>query len=438
MRILMMAGNYAPEETASAPLNTDFCRYLAEAGHSVSVVTTFPHYPQWKVRKEYAGRFYHRETLGGVSVQRIRNYIPERPSSLKRVLYYGSFAAAAFPTVYLSGRPDLIVCVTPPLELALTAYALKLLWRVPFVLWIKDLVPDIAIQLGMLKNPAAIALARKLETFAYAHANKLFVLSDGFADNVCGKGIPRQKLSVVSDWVNMESAVSDISGKVFREKNGIASNAFVVLHAGNIGDKQRLELVVRAAKHLEGQRDIQFVIVGDGARKAAVVAEAIRLGANNVAFLPLQPQEVFVQMLASGDVLALHQHVGVTDSVIPSKLLCYMASGKSIVATAAPESGTRRVMELAGCGLIVEPENPAAFAEAILKLFEGRNLGARCGASGRDFCRKHFSREVVLSQLESLLYETAGISRPKPQQDTSIQLATEPTMVSGDAVGPLG
>jgi colanic acid biosynthesis glycosyl transferase WcaI len=437
MRILMMAGNYAPEETASAPLNTDFCRYLAEAGHSVSVVTTFPHYPQWKVRKEYAGRFYHHETLGGVSVRRVRNYIPERPSSLKRVLYYGSFAAAAFPPACFAGRPDLIVCVTPPLELALTAYALKLLWRVPFALWIKDLVPDIAIQLGMLKNPAAIFLARRLETFAYTHANKLLVLSDGFADNISCKGILRQKISVVSQWVDTETIHPDISGQGFREKNGIASNAFVVLHAGNIGDKQRLELVVQAAKHLEGQGNIQFVIVGDGARKAAVVAEAIRLRADNVKFLPVQPEEQFAQMLASADVLALHQHASVTDSVIPSKLLAYMASGKPVVATAAPESGTRRVMELAECGLIVEPGKPEAFAEAILKLFEDRNLGARRGASGRSFCRKNFSREVVLSRLESLLYETAGISRPKAQQTRSIQLASKPAMIPGDASGPL-
>jgi glycosyltransferase involved in cell wall biosynthesis len=235
----------------------------------------------------------------------------------------------------------------------------------------------------------------------------------------------------------MESTTPDISGKAFREKNGIASNAFVVLHAGNIGDKQRLELVIQASKHLEGQRDIQFVIVGDGARKAAVVAEAIRLRANNVTFLPLQPEEKFAQMLASADVLALHQHAGVTDSVIPSKLLAYMASGNPIVATAAPDSGTRRLMELAGCGLIVEPEKPEAFAEAIRKFAEDRNLGARCGASGRNFCCKNFSREVVLSRLESLLYEIAGIPRPKPQQDRSMHLAAKPAMVPGDAAGPL-
>ena len=166
-----------------------------------------------------------------------------------------------------------MLCVTPPLELALSAYALQFLRGVPFVLWIKDLVPDVAIQLGMLKNPLAIALARTLERFAYRRAAKLLVLSEGFADNIMTKGIPNTKVQVVSDWVNTEFIKPEYSGNEFREQNGIDAAAFVVLHAGNIGGKQKLELLIQAAKGLEEHKDIQFVIVGDGARKAAVVAE---------------------------------------------------------------------------------------------------------------------------------------------------------------------
>src|SRR5712692_6249731 len=248
MRILIMAGNYAPEKTASAPLTTDFCQYLKASGHSVSVVTTFPHYPQWKIWNGYAGRFYTKETIDGVSVCRILNYIPKRPTSLKRVLYYGSFGVEAFLPAVASGRPDLIVCVTPPLELAFSAFLLKLLWRVPFVLWIKDMVPDVAIQLGLLKNPLLIAIARRLERFAYARAAKLLVLCESFAENICRKGVPARKVEVISDWVNTELVRPDIPGAAFRQRHSIAPSAFVVLHAGNIGDKQRLELLVRSAK----------------------------------------------------------------------------------------------------------------------------------------------------------------------------------------------
>jgi len=421
MRILMMAGNYAPEKTASAPLTTDFCRYLRASGHSVSVVTTFPHYPQWKIWKGYSGRFYAKETIDGIPVYRILNYIPEHPTSLKRVLYYGSFGMEALLPAFASGRPDLIVCVTPPLELALSAYLLTLAWRVPYVLWIKDLVPDVAIQLGMLKNRMLINLAAGLEQFAYAHAVKLVVICDSFAENISRKGVSTNKVAVVPQWADIEMIRPEISGASFRLRNQIESSSFVVLHAGNIGEKQRLELLIHAAKRLEEHREIQLVIVGDGARKGAVVAEAKRLKSSNVRFLPLQPEEQFAEMLASSDVLALHQDSDLTDAVIPSKLLTYMASGKPIVATARPESATGRTISSSGCGVTVEPGNTTELSAAIFKLFRDKELRARCGSSGRNFVCENFARMDVLSRLESLLYESAGIPRPSAQENNSAQ-----------------
>src|SRR5438094_2562313 len=432
MRILVMAGNYAPEKTASAPLTADFCRYLTAAGHSISVVTTFPHYPQWKVWPEYRGRFYKKEMIDGVSIYRILNYIPKRPTPLKRVLYYGSFGIQALLPALVSGRPDVIVCVTPPLELSISASILKLFWRVPVILWIKDLVPDIAIQLGMLKSPLLISLARRLEDFAYTNATKLFVLGRRFAENIGGKGVPVEKVAVVSDWVNTEVIRPDIPGLGFRQKYEVDAAAFVVLHAGNIGDKQRLELLVRSAKLLHERRDIQFLIVGDGARKAAVVAEATSLGVSNVKFLPLQPQEQFAEMLAAADVLILHQHADVTDSVIPSKLLTYMAAGRPIVVTAAPESAAGIALSRSECGVAVEPENPTALAQAIVRLLTDQEFRAHCGTSARAFVSASFSRATVLSQLESLLHESAGIVRPNPQESSSPRRMNKPAPTSGD------
>ena len=437
MRILLMAGNYAPEKTASAPITTDLCRHLAEAGHSVSVVTTFPHYPQWKIWKGYGGHLYSKENERGVWVRRVRNYIPRRPSSLKRVFYYASFGALAFFPACLAGRPDLILCVTPALELALSARALQMFWGVPYALWVKDLVPDIAIQTGMIKNRMAISLARRLEHFAYSHAARLIVLSECFAVNLRGKGVPGAKVTVLSDWVDTEAIRPEISGAPFRKELGIDPSAFVVLHSGNMGEKQKLELLIQAAKLLDEHRSIQFVIAGEGARKDAVVAEARRLGVRNVKFLPLQLHERFAEMLAAADVLLLHQHAGVTDSVAPSKLLTYMASGRPIVATATSDSEARRVISIAECGLVVEPEKPTELTEAILQLFREPDLRARMGASARGFACEKFSRQAAMPRLESLLYEIAGIARPATREGNEAGLVREVAMHSNDSPEPL-
>ena len=178
---------------------------------------TFPHYPQWKVRKEYAGQF-----------------ISERGSAKFRCGEYGIifrsgparsnafFTTAVLPQERFS-RPGLRGVRTWCLRDAAAgtgSFRIRAgaFLGVPFVLWIKDLVPDVAIQLGMLKNPLAIALARTLERFAYHRAAKLFVLSEGFADNIIRQGIPNRKFEVVSDWVNTESIRPEYSGKAFREK----------------------------------------------------------------------------------------------------------------------------------------------------------------------------------------------------------------------------
>ena len=174
-----------------------------------------------------------------------------------------------------------MICVTPPLELALTAYALGLLWRVPFApvdqrsgSGCGDSTGHVQKSLGDLPWPES------WRRFAYNRAARLIVLSDGFADNISRKGSARHKIEVVSGLGEYRIHPSgNFSGKLFGRKNGIDPAAFVVLHAGNIGNKQRLELLIQAAKHVEAHGDIQFVIVGDGARKQAVVAEAKRLGA---------------------------------------------------------------------------------------------------------------------------------------------------------------
>jgi len=408
MRLLVIAGNYAPEKTASGPLTTDFCQFMRQSGHSVTVVTTFPHYPQWKIWEGYEWRLYQSEDLDGIRVLRVRNYVPASPTTFKRVAYYGSFSALAFPLSLAAGRPDLILCVTPPLELAVTAYALGKIWRTPFALWIKDLVPDVAIQLGLLKSRWAIDLARRLECFAYSRAVKLIVICEGFAKNLYLKSVPEEKVTVIPDWVDVDSLRPDYTGASFRLPHGIDSRRFLVLHVGNIGAKQRLEFLVRAAKLLERYKDIVFLIVGDGAKKANVVEEAERLEAMNVRFLPFQPDAIFPEMLAAADVLVVHQHRAVMDSVVPSKLLVYMASGRAVVLTAAQGSETQLLVGRAGCGIAVEPGKPAELAQTIFRLYQDPQLRARCGMGGRSYVCQNRSRSVILPRLESLLRTVAA------------------------------
>lgn len=406
MRILLLSNMFAPEAYASAPLNTDACRFLVEAGHEVTVVTAFPHYPEWRVWPKYRGLVYRRENMDGIDVRRVWSYVPRRPSTLGRILHYAVFAAMALPGCIGIKKPDVILCVTPPIEFGVTAWLLQKVWRAPFVLWINDLVPDVAIQLGMMKNRQAIALARLLEKFAYNRASKLAVLCEGFEDYLIKCGVPADKVIMAPDWVNTSIIRPDADKMSFRREHDISPDAFLVMYTGNIGAKQGLETVVRAAQILTDQPGITFRIVGDGAAKADLVKEAARLNLPNLDFLPIQPMDRLPQMLAAANVLLVHQKKAVVDSVIPSKLLTYMASGRPIVAGVNPSSETAKAIDRAGSGVHVRPEDPDEMAGAVLTLCQDQGLRECLGQNGRKFVEENFARSVVLSRLEKFLWST--------------------------------
>jgi colanic acid biosynthesis glycosyl transferase WcaI len=408
MRILLLSNMFGPEAYASAPLNTDACRFLVEAGHEVTAVTAFPHYPEWRVWPEYRGLIYRRENVDGIEVRRVWSYVPRRPSTLGRILHYAVFAMVALPGCIGLKKPDVILCVTPPIELGVTAWLLQTIWRVPFVLWIKDLVPEVAIQLDMMKNRQAIALARCLEKFAYNRAAKLAVLCEGFEEYLIRNGVPANKVIVSPDWVNTSLIDPDSDGSSFRRDHGILTTDFLVLHSGNVGAKQGLGTVLKAAEILANQPGITIKIVGDGAAKPALTEEAARMNLCNLEFLPIQPREKFHQALAAADVLLLHQKDAAVESVIPSKLLTYMASGRPILAGVNQVSETAKAIERAQCGIRVDSEQPEQLARALLSLSQNRQLQREMGKNGREFVEKNFSRAVILSRLEQLLTGTAA------------------------------
>ena len=177
---------------------------------------------------------------------------------------------------------------------------------------------------------------------------------------------------------------------------------FVVLYSGNLGLKQGLGTLVEAAERLSGDPRIVFLIVGEGMMKADLEAEVARRQLSNVRFLPLQPMDALSQVLSAADALVLTQKADVVDIVIPSKLLTYMAAGRPVVVAVNPRSEAGRYVREADCGLVVPPEDPASFAEAIRVLYCDRALAARFGANARAFAEEHFARERVLQRYDDL------------------------------------
>lgn len=403
MNVLVMGMNYAPEKTAIGPFTSCLCEYLAQVGHKVTVVTAFPHYPEWRIHDEYRGKVFLRDRVNGILVYRSYVYVPGKQNTLQRIAYDSFFSLSAFVSGLLVWEVDVIVCISPPLQLGLMAYILGKVKGVPFLFHIKDLLPDAAVNVGMLKDRRLVGLAHLLERFVYEKAAAVGVISPGFAENLYSKGVPKSKVYYLPDWIDTDFIKPVGRNNIFRKQNGLSESDFLIMYAGNIGKKQALETVLDAASILGGRKNIAFFIVGEGSKKAALVKKTEEMNLSNLRFLPLQPKKMLPCMLSAADVLVLTQQAGITDICLPSKLLTNMASATPIVAGVNERSETARAIRDAEAGLVVAPENPQALAEAILKFRRSTGLREQLGTNGRAFVNEHFEKSKVLKKFERLL-----------------------------------
>jgi len=193
MKILILSINYWPEVTGIGAFTTYRAEHLARAGHDVEVCTSFPYYPEWRVPREYAGRLAMTEERNGVKIVRSYLYVPNPVTSFKRILHEGSFILSSAVRAGMRKRPDVLLAVSPPLGLAVTAILLSRMWRIPFVFDVEDLQPDSASDLGML--PAwAVRLLYGLEKAAYRHARLVTTLTPSMRKKIVDKGIAEEKV----------------------------------------------------------------------------------------------------------------------------------------------------------------------------------------------------------------------------------------------------
>jgi colanic acid biosynthesis glycosyl transferase WcaI len=330
---------------------------------------------------------------------------------MRRILYDTSVGLFGTLRGLAIGQVDLILAVSPPLQAGLAGCFLAWLKGAPLLLDLHDLVPDLAIAVGMLRNPLAIKMARLLEKFIYGRSDRILVISEGFVPNLTGKSVAESKISFLPLWVDSELISPGNRNGPFRKTHNIGEAQTVVLYTGNMGAKQGLENVLEAADRLRTYQDVLFLFVGNGTEKKRLQEYAHNKALSNVLFLPLlppQPRELLPEMLAAADVLVLNQSASIVDMVIPSKLFTYMAAGRPIVAAVNQSSQAAACIRKAGSGIAVGAENPAALAEAILQLKEDKELAECLGRQGRLFVEEHSARDRIFNKYEDTFLKCAN------------------------------
>ena len=424
MRILLYSYNYHPEPIGIAPLITELAEGLVKRGHQVRVVTAMPNYPERKIYSAYRGKWYVQEDVNGVQVQRCYVWIRPNPGLITRLLLEGSFVGLSFIQALRGWRPDIILYTSPSLPASVPVALLKLLYRCPTVLNLQDILPEAAIQTGLISNQIAIRFFEILEKFAYKTATQVSVIAGGFRQNLLGKGVPDSKINIIPNWVDVNFIrPMDKYENAFRRANSLGDK-FVALYAGNIARTQGIRTVIRAATKLKHVDDIVFVIVGEESQLAELEQYRKELGVHNVLLRPFAPRKKLPEMLAAADIGLIVQKSNVVGFNMPSKTQVLLASGRPILA-AVPTYGTAaQAVRASGGGLVVEPENPMALAEAIQHLYENPELVKQLGDKGRQHAMSEYSFEQAINRYEQLFQRLIMQKRGLPvPADLSPQLA---------------
>lgn len=403
MRILLLIVQFPPDTNSTGELMSQLCDGLVTYGHEVTVVTTFPHYENFRIWEEYKGKLVKRDRERGMEIVRLFTYAPGNKSMLNRLISYVTFnGLAALTAGFSRARWDIILCTNGSFFTGLTGWLLGKAKDVPFIYNVQDLYPDVPIRAGQLRNPIAIATLRGIERFMYRKADHITVIAPSFRDNLVSKGVPMEKISLIPNFVDTEFIRPLPRANSFAQQHAL-SDKFVITHAGNLGYVYDLDTMLDAASLLSSQKDILFLIVGNGVAKPALEKKAHELKLDNVHFIPFQPRESLPWLRASSDVqVSLYKNGAAHDS-FPSKIYEIMASGRPLLASSDGDNEIEALVRTTESGLCVRPGNAEHLADAILKLYHDPSLREAMGERGRRYAQENHSKQVAVARYNELL-----------------------------------
>ena len=415
MKILYVSQYFSPEMGAPAARAAELSRHWAAAGHDVSVLTGFPNHPTGVVPPEYRRQFRRlvaHEQTDGVNV--VRTWLLPFPNrkAHERMLNYSSFCASAASTGLFLKQPDVVIASSPQLLVGLSGWWLARSKRVPFVFEVRDLWPESLAAVGMGKSNSLLhrSLA-KIAGFLYRHADRIVVVTPAFEDYLVEHWrVPREKISVIENGVETQLfAPERSSGKAAALRKDFASDGkFVVSYIGTMGMAHGLETIIAAASQLrETNPEIIFLMLGEGAEKERIAALARESEPNNLRFVDQQPREKIPAYICASDVcMVVLKKTDLFKTVIPTKMLEFMSCARPVIL--GVDGQARAILEEARGGLVIEPENSDALAEAIRYLATNREAARALGKNGREYVVRKFSRhetaERYIRVLEQLLH----------------------------------
>ena len=410
LKILVLTDRFLPEIAAPSFRTMEHAKIWRDLGHDVTVVTCVPNFPRGKVFEGYRNRLWQEETMDGVRVIRIWSYMVPNEGVLKRTLDYVSFMVSA--VLFSPKYPafDVVLATSPPFFVAIAGAGVSILRNRPWIFEIRDLWPASIRAVGASRSPA-LALVERLELLLYRHATRIVSLTHSFKRDLVERGIPAEKNDVVTNGVDGELFSRERATLDARAELGIGRDVFLTGYIGTVGLAHGLGTILDAAERTRDERGLAWLILGEGAERAHLEADAARRGLSNVLFRDFVGRERMPSYLAAMDASIVHlKPEPLFKTVIPSKIFEAMAMGVPLVMAVEGESAD--IVRDAGAGVCVPSGDAEALARAVVELKRDPARARALGESGRTAVRARYDRrrlgEAVLRSLETAVADWRG------------------------------
>lgn len=402
MRTLIICHYFPPEIGAPQARLSALAAAWAQVGDEVTVLTGMPNHPAGVLPPEYRRAVRRRERRDGYAVLRTWLYATPSEGIVRKTLSHLSFMLSSVLLGWrVSGPADTVVVSSPTFFSIASAWVLARLKRARLIVEVRDLWPAIDVELGVLTNRRVIRVLERLELAAYAAADEVVVVTDGFRDNLIGRGVPAAKVHTIRDGVSLDRFVpAALPDLYLRAGLGARPDECLVVYAGTHGISQGLPEAAQAATRLTG-RPVHLAFVGDGADKPRLRHQVTELALANVTLANSVPPALMPSLLATADILLVTlRDIPLFTTFIPSKMFEYLAAGRPVIGAVAGEAA--QLLREAGA-LVVPPGDTAALAAAIRDLAADPGRRTAMAAQGRAYVERFFDRAELAKHYREIL-----------------------------------
>ena len=407
MKILFITDNFYPEQNAPAKRTYEHAIEWLKLNHKVSIITGVPNFPKGKVFKGYKNKIFQSENLDGINIYRVWTFIAANKGFVFRILDYISFMFTSFFAGLFIKKHDIVIATSPQFFTAISGWLISVFRRKPFILEIRDLWPESIVAVGAMNDKNIIVnLLYKVARFLYRRSDFIICVTNSFKQDLVKYNIDENKILVIENGIKIENLIPPSKTiDIIEKEYNLCKKDFIVSFIGTIGMAHGLDIIIKAAKKINN-KNIKFLIIGEGAEKEKLKVKVSSNKLNNVIILDSIPwQEIInINQIISANLIHLKKS-DVFKKVIPSKIFESMGMKKTIILGVEGES--KNIINDSKCGLIIEPENEDSLINIINKLNnlkDSKSINS-FGQNGYNYVINNYNRVKLANKMINFIFE---------------------------------